>query len=390
MIRYIENLLRIKTMAINKCRVCGNDFFKEPLLKYKNMPSVAQNLPDLNNLGNDKGADLKIYQCSGCGLVQLDNEPVSYYREVIRASGFSNEMREFRLKQFRDFTTKHSLKGGKIIEIGCGKGEYLSIMQETGGEVYGLEESEESVNECLEKGLKVSKGFVEKDDYKIDNAPFDAFFMLSFLEHIPTPNSTLRAIYSNLKDDGVGIIEVPNFDMILKNKLFSEFMTDHLFYFTKDTLKRTLEFNGFEVIECDSVWHDYIISATVRKRKKLDINEFYKHQEKIRKEIQNYIGQFKKVAIWGAGHQALAIISMIELKDKIEYVIDSADFKVGKYTPATHIKIVSPDTINSDPVEAIIVIAAGYSDEVANIIKQKYDKNIKVAILRDYGLEVIN
>tara|TARA_Y100000034_G_scaffold136620_1_gene214184 strand:- start:1378 stop:2523 length:1146 start_codon:yes stop_codon:yes gene_type:complete len=378
-------------MTINKCRVCGHGFFEEYLLKYKNMPAVAQHLPDANSLEKDKGINLEVYQCSGCGLVQLNNDPVSYYKKVIRASGFSDEMNNFRMEQFKKFVGKHSLKGKKIVEIGCGKGEYLSIIQQFGVEAYGLEEAEDSVQQCVKGGLKVSKGFVQSKNDKIDDGPFDAFFILNFLEHLPDVNSTLKGIGNNLIEDAVGIVEVPNFDMILREKLFSEFMRDHLFYFTKDTLKTTLELNGFEIIECKEIWHDYILSVVVKKRKKLDITHFNKSQEKLKTEIEEYLNLFgdKKVGIWGAGHQALAIISLMGLAEKIKYVVDSATFKQGKYTPSTHIPIVSPETLNSDPVEAIIVMAASYSDEIVRIIRQEYDKKIKIAILRDFGLEVL-
>ena len=90
-----------------------------------------------------------------------------------------------------------------------------------------------------------------------------------------------------------------------------------------------------------------------------------------------------------AGGQSLVFMSMAELDGKIKYVVDSATFKQGKYTPATHIPIVGPERLDSDPVEAIIVMAASYSDEVAGIIQKKYNNKIKVAILRDFGLELI-
>ena len=397
-------------MVINKCRVCGNKFFGEPLLQYKNMPKAAQYLPDVESLTSDKGVALEVCQCSGCGLVQLSNDPVPYYKEVIRAAAFSEEMKDFREKQFGSFVQKYLLKGKKIIEIGCGRGEYLSIIQQFGVDAYGLEYSAESVKQCVKNDLKVSEGFIESSTDRLNDAPFDAFFILNFLEHLPDPNSTLRGMHNNLADDAVGLIEVPNFDMILRKKLFSEFIGDHLFYFTKETLNAALRQNGFEIISCNEVWYDYIISAVVRKAKtiplypplskegrgdfqvkKLDLLGFYEYQAQLKNEIEEYIGRFKhkKVAIWGAGHQALAIISLINLADKIKYVVDSASFKQGKYTPATHIPIVSPDALDLDPVDAVIVMAASYSDEVAKIIRQKFDRNINISILRDYGLEVV-
>lgn len=375
----------------NKCRVCGHKFFDEPLLRYENMPKAAQFMPDAGSLKNDQGVDLEVCQCTGCGLVQLSNIPVPYYREVVRASAVSEEMKDFRKKQFSRFVNKYSLQGKKIIEIGCGKGEFLSIMQQFIAEAYGLEYSKESIAQCEKSGLKVSPGFIESADYKLNNGPFDAFFILNFLEHLPEPNSVLQGIYHNLTEGGIGLIEVPNFDMILQKKLFSEFTGDHLFYFTRETLNSTLWLNGFEIVDCKVEWYDYIISAVVKKKLKANLSDFHNCQVKLKNEIEGYLSLFKdkKIAIWGASHQALAIISLLNLAGKITYVIDSATFKQGKFTPATHIPIVAPDKLYSDPVDAVIVMAAGYSDEVARIIRQKFDKNINISILRDFGLEII-
>ncbi len=346
-------------------------------------------MPDAGTIFNDRGIDLEVCQCSGCGLVQLSGDPVPYYKDVIRATAFSEEMKEFRRKQFSEFVQKYSLNGKKVIEIGCGRGEYLSLMRQCGVQTYGLEHLGESVAQCIKDGLKVSKGFVESYDHQLDDAPFDAFFILNFLEHLPDPNLTLRGIYNNLSENAAGLVEVPNFDMILRNKLFSEFIPDHLFYFTGKTLDTTLEMNGFEVVDRSEVWHKYILSVIVRKRQKADLSSFYEHQARLKSEIEKYIGSFtdKKVAIWGAGHQALAVIALTNIADKIRYVVDSAPFKQGKYTPATHLPIVSPDALKTDPVDAVIVMAASYSDEVAGIIRRRFGKDIKVSILRDLGLE---
>jgi 2-polyprenyl-3-methyl-5-hydroxy-6-metoxy-1,4-benzoquinol methylase len=354
------------------------------------MPKAAQYLPDQELLESDEGVDLEIFQCSGCGLVQISSEPVHYYKEVIRAVGISEEMKEFRFNQFKSFVKEFSLGGKKIIEIGCGRGEYLSIMNRLNIDAYGLEYSEEAVQYCRNNGLNIIKGFVESSRYKILNGPFEAFYMLSFLEHLPDPNSILMCIKNNLTEEGIGIIEVPNFDMILRNNLFSEFIPDHLFYFTKESLKTILSINGFDIISCNEIWHSYIISAIVKKKNVLEISQFYKYQEKIKKEINEYIYSYgyKKVAVWGAGHQSLAVISLTDISKQIKYVIDSAHFKQGKYTPATHVKIVSPEVLKTDPVEAIIIIAGSYSNEVTKIIKQKLKINVNIAILRDYGLEI--
>lgn len=373
------------------CRVCGGSFFSEPLLRYTNMPVAAQHLPDAASLSKDRGGELEICQCSGCGLVQLSNDPVPYCRDVIRASAYSTEMKGFRFNQFDGFVSKFSLSGKKVLEVGCGKGEFLSLMRQCGVDAYGVEHSADSVASCLASGLKVFHGFVELGAGVLPDAPFDAFFILNFLEHLPDLNFVLRGIGENLVDHAVGLVEVPNFDMILKKRLFSEFIGDHLFYFTRETLTRTLEMNGFEVIECAAVWHDYILSTTVRKRGRLDLTEFYAFQDRLKKEIHAFIARFAtgRVSVWGAGHQALAVMALLGLKGKIRYVIDSAPFKQGRYTPSSHIPIVAPETLHMDPVDAVIVMAASYSDEVASELREKFSPDLTIAILNDSGLDIL-
>jgi 2-polyprenyl-3-methyl-5-hydroxy-6-metoxy-1,4-benzoquinol methylase len=353
------------------------------------MPRVAQFLPDASSVEADRGLDLIVCQCSGCGLVQLDGDPVPYYKDVIRSAGLSPEMRAFRQAQFGGFVSRFGLAGRKAIEIGCGRGEYLSVLQESGAVAHGLEHAADAVAACVAEGRHVTQGFVEAPNQTLPGGPFDAFLILNFLEHLPDPNATLRGIRHNLSDGGVGMVEVPNFDMMLRQRQFAEFVSDHLLYFTAATLTSTLTINGFEVLDCSEQFHGYILSADVRKRGPLDLGGFEAQQRRLKDEIHAYIGRFPagRVAIWGAGHQALAIMSLLDLGRSVRYVVDSAPFKQGKFTPATHLPIVPPSALDTDPVDALIIIAAGYSDEVARIVRSRFNPGLQVAIWREHGLE---
>jgi len=370
-----------------KCRVCRGSL--EDLLFYKNMPKAAQHLPDEIDILDEKGEDLEVLQCLGCGLVQLGNTPVPYYREVIRASAFSEEMKQFRISQFEEFVQKYNLKGEKVVEVGCGCGEYLSIMDKAGANVYGIEHSPDSVKRCLQEGFKVQNAYLDSESSALSESPFKGFYILNFLEHFPFPRESLSALYNNLEEGAIGLVEVPNFDMILRGKLFSEFISDHLLYFTKDTLNRMLSMCGFEVLECKEIWYDYIISAVVKKRKPLNISNFYEHQTRIQKDIESFINRHKHsgVAVYGAGHQSFAILSLTNLQNKVKYVIDDALFKQGKFTPATHIPIVPAKKLNLDPVGGVIIMAGGYSDEVAKKLFKNNKHSFEISILRDFGLE---
>ena len=373
---------------MRSCRVCEGNL--DLLLTYENMPKAAQYLPRKEDLANEKGVDLCVCQCIKCGLVQLDNDPVPYYKEVIRAVGFSEDMKKFRDKQFQQLAFHHNLYNKKVIEVGCGTGDYLSLIKKNKIHCYGVEASKKSVEKCIDNGLDVYEMFIEGPGDKIPNGPFDAFFIMNFFEHLPDPNGTLAGISSNLVDGGLGVVEVPNFDMMLRENLFSEFIGDHLFYFTHDTLIQTLQHSGFEVIDCKETWYNYIIRATVKKRTTLDLSKFADFRQWLTDDLHHYIDQFGSVAAWGAGHQALAMLSLANLGDKIRYIIDDAPFKQNKYSPATHIPIVSSKNLDIDPVDSVIVMAASYSDEVARKLKESYGDKVKIAILREKSLEILN
>jgi len=379
-------------MLKTTCRVCHQSLFDEALLTYSNMPKSAQNFPELNELKTEKGNDLGVFQCTRCGLVQLNNEPVHYYREVIRAAGLSSEMTSFRKQQFTDWIDRYDLSGKRVLEVGCGQGEYLSLLQQQNIDAFGIEFNSDSVDRCHQLGLNVARVFIDSARLRLDEEAFDGFVMLNFLEHLPEPNETLAGIATNLKQGAIGLIEVPNFDMILRKNLFSEFISDHLLYFTKETLVSTLTRNGFEVLECDEVWHNYSLSAVVRKRVKTELLSFKEKLSQLRSSLRQYLNQFpdNSVAVWGAGHQALSVMSLTGISQNIKYVVDSAPFKQNKFTPATHIPIVDPSSLKNDPVDAVIVIAGSYSSEVLRHLKRNFRDSLKIAVVDVEGLSVVS
>lgn len=374
------------------CRICRDNLHPTPLLVQDDMPASAQGFPSADGLTRDRGVQLQVAQCAGCGVVQLTNPEVDYWRSVIRAAGISPEMQAFRLAQFRHWVDTHHLAGKRVLEVGCGKGEYLGLLAQVGVDAHGMEHANDSVTHCLAKGLSVIQGFPDDPTVGLPGGPYDGFMILNFLEHLPTARDTLRAIRNKLQPSGIGLVEVPNLDMLLADGLFAEFIPDHLYYFTKQTLTRLLESTGFEVLECSAVWHGYVLSAVVRKRPVLSLNALEQRQSQLKQQFHDLIDQHgsQRVAIWGAGHQALALISLMAIGPKIRFVVDSAPFKQGRFTPATHLPIVGPDQLIPSDIDLVLVLAASYSEEVIRIIHERHGDQMAVATLRNGELCLVS
>lgn len=385
-----------------KCKICFGILFSKPILKLKRMPKAAQFFPTKKEFNKDQGINLNIYQCSECGMTQLNSKPVKYYKSVITAASLSKKTERIRLDEIKKILTKYKLHKKKLIEIGCGKGAMIDVFKKAGINSFGLEWNSNSVEYGKNKGRNIIKGFIENLK-KISHGPFDMFVCYNFLEHLPNPNKAIKNIYDNIKDKAIGIVTVPNLNYLLKTSCFYEFVPDHLLYFTKNHIKYLFKKNSFKILKCTLINNDNDIQIIVQKKNKdfqikknkfTKLNLFKKYQKvknliiNLKSIVKKYKNDNKKIAVWGAGHRTLALLSLSNLHE-IEYVIDSAKFKQGKYTPILHKKIVHPFFLKKDKVDLLIIMVPGiYPDEVKkdvtnmklnmDIVKLKDNKIIRL------------
>ncbi len=369
---------------MKRCIACGALLSEQPLLTIENMPAAAQHLPRPEDADTEHGVTLRLCACTGCGLIQLDSAPVPYYRDVIRSGGYSETMDKLRRAQYDAWIPAFHLEGKRILEAGCGQGEFLSILAEYPVSAYGMEHFHELVQKAREKGLAVTEEYPERENQIFQNAPFDAFTSFNFLEHQPDPVSYLRAIARNLTPDGAGLVTVPSFEYILEENSFYEFIPDHLSYFTEDSLTSLMNRCGFDVLRKERVNRD-TISVWVQRKKCPDVSGLLTKQKTIAAEIRGLVDSAAakgKVAIWGASHQGFSIAASLGLGKKICYIIDSAPFKQGHIAPASHIPIVSPEVAAEDPAGCILIVAPGYTDEIAARIRERFPAGTEIWTLR--------
>lgn len=419
------------------CIACGRKILKKPLFVLEHAPASAQDIPDAEEVKTDEGVTLRLYQCAECGLVQFDCAPVSYYRDVIRAGGFTTTMTGLRREQYRHLIEAYHLEGRKFLEVGCGRGEFLNVLREFPVEVYGMEHKADLVEIARESGLSVWREFPERADQVFGGpGPYDVFLSFNFLEHQPRPDVMLQAIYRNLADDGMGLVTVPALEYILEQGSYYELIRDHIAYYSFDTLRALMEKNGFVVLEEEMLNRD-TISVIVKKnpewtewvpemepeagsggqkgtaepeadsdeRKEPEtvsgagggqeeivrplVDGYYRVTGEVEALIRRMEAEGKRLAVWGASHQGFTLAATTGLKDSACYIIDSAAFKQGRFAPSSHLPIVAPEHFFEEPVDAVLIVAPGYSDEIAGIIRERFGKNVCVMTLRTDHIEYL-
>ena len=208
------------------------------------------------------GDRFALVMCCNCKLIFTNPRPSSdvlskyYPPSYYGANGkrfhpiLEHVVQYFR-KQLADRISSRYPNGGRILEVGSGRGTLLSEMSRKGWSAVGTEYSA-----SLAKSTGDSFGvFVyPTPDLRDCNFPdryFDVVVCNHVLEHLTDPIGTLIEIRRILNPIGLLIIAVPNIGGIVarvsKDQWFGVDVPRHLFHFSPDTLKMALTLTGFQV-----------------------------------------------------------------------------------------------------------------------------------------------
>ena len=208
-----------------------------------------------------------LVRCGNCGVVRLDPIPsddelaTQYHGDYYRVprdrlsrlldsliGGFYTRRQARKLEAFEE--------KGRLLDLGCGDGRFLAAMEGRGWSASGLDPSEkacEIAQERLKKGTVLNKTLEEAH---FPDASFAAVTLWQVLEHIRNPREVLLEVRRVLKPGGICLLSVPNiasFDFALfRGDWFHLDLPRHLYHYTPETLRRTVESMGFEVLRVDA------------------------------------------------------------------------------------------------------------------------------------------
>jgi 2-polyprenyl-3-methyl-5-hydroxy-6-metoxy-1,4-benzoquinol methylase len=165
------------------------------------------------------------------------------WREVTSAERLADLLR----------VTAGTVKGGRLLEIGSSTGEFLNAAKSSFN-VTGVEADRASCAVAQARGLSCFNGTLF--DARLPASHFDLVTLYHVIEHFSHPQQILREIHRILWPKGWVVIETPNIANIwykLLGARWRQFIPDHRFFFTPETIKRSCQDNGFEIVAINSV-----------------------------------------------------------------------------------------------------------------------------------------
>jgi SAM-dependent methyltransferase len=235
---------------------------------------------DTRDLLYDIPGQFAVVRCCSCGLVYLYPRPseehlAEYY--PARYASFADSARSsvgnrnnersvafrivrqiallpYRLRYGDNAATLQPFGARRMLDVGCGAGDYLHDMQQLGWDVYGVDLSDTAVVAARKRvgASRVSLGTLEKLDPGLKE--FDLITMNHCIEHVPDPQATLIEAYNRLSASGKLKIIVPDVSGF-EARIFGRYwlgleVPRHLFDFSRRTLGRFLAQSGFKVESC--------------------------------------------------------------------------------------------------------------------------------------------
>lgn len=211
-------------------------------------------------------SDTRVLQCSQCGLTFIDPLPTARelsalylgYDPDLRDQDFPSHLvwrKNWRLPVFQEILDELAQykSGGRLLEIGCSFGFFLSMVKERGFEPSGVDLSLNAVR-YAEQALRLPVRHGTVFDAEFPEESFDITVMLGVLEHLLDPLKTLGEVFRILRKEGVLIVEVPNADFnLLRGKISPSlfYIGNHVYNFTPKALNGILEHSGFR---CVKIW----------------------------------------------------------------------------------------------------------------------------------------
>ncbi len=338
--------------------------------------------------------DIQLSYCSDCGMIYntaFNPELMNYTGEYENSLHFSSHFQEFANKLANRLVEKYKLNNKDIIEIGCGQGDFLSLLQEKGNNrCFGFDPSYRGDADQVVLDNKAIQIIPEAYNENYTRQAADFIYSRHVLEHIDTPAAFLSSIRKTI-DDRLNIavyFEVPNALYTLKDLGIWDIIYEHCSYFTPTSISNLFKLNQFDVncvtqeyggqflsIECMPSKErksqiDYSEDKTLSKL----VTEFsLAYASKVSEwqhRIKEYKSNNKKVVLWGAGSKGVTFLNIMNIpEDVCSCIVDLNPRKHGKYVVGTGQKIISPEELPEISPDVVVIMNPLYNEEISKSIE---------------------
>jgi len=360
---------------------------------------------------NSKKYSLDLYECKNCKLVQFYKlAPLQYmYGTTYGYRTSLSKLMIGHIKQKYKKILKMGVvkKGCNILDIGSNDGTFLNFLADTRKKfnLFGIDPSAKKFNKYYKKNinlmvnyfsLKTIRDSLEEKKFRKKNFALISSFAMFY--DINDPSKFCKDISNLLEPNGIWILEMSYFPLLLSHLTYDQICHEHVAYYTLSSFSKIIKKHGLKVIDIDfnEINGGSIEIICAKKKSKHKANyqkiskvldeekkinnktyvQFNQRVNNVKKTINLFLNGFnkKKIIGYGASTKGNIVLNHCGISNKqLKFICDANPEKFGKYTPGSNIKIISKEKMRKLKPDYLFVLIWSFRKEV---IKQE-EKYIK-------------
>lgn len=353
-------------VTLNQCPICDSHLLV--LFLHRSHVPVAQNFIMSSH---DKACavtrgSLDLVVCEDCGFIfnrEFDASLLSYHEDYDNNQSFSVYFDAY-LDGLVDGMVANGVQNSTIIEVGCGKGNFLRKLvsyPSANNKGVGFDPSYVGPDSDLGGRLVFHRRF-----YNAEKA--DTVVCRHVIEHVPEPMVLLRSIKAKRL-----FIETPCAEWVLRNRVMWDLLYEHCSLFTASSLSLACRRAGFIVEEVKHTFGGQYLWLEALREQPETVTLAKSYDEHIlREKWLLRLSELKgKVALWGAGAKGATFANLIDPDCVlIDCVADLNPNKHGCYIPGTGHPIVAPANLPQRGVNSAVLMNPNYYKENMQLLSE--------------------
>lgn len=379
-------------MKVTQCRLCLGQL-SDPKLSFPDTPLANEFLAE--KIKQDT-FPLQVCVCESCGHYQLNEQvdPERMFRHYLFVAGTSpvnvEHFRQYAWDMYKMAMGRVIRRTPKVLDIASNDGTLLQHFKDLGCQVLGIDPAINLAEEATQKGIPtIPDFFTENKANEIlkEHGKFDLITANNVFAHVPDMIGFTKGIKKLLSPEGIYTFEVSYFGDVIDKLLFDTIYHEHTSYHTIAPLLKffaSYELEIFKIQKIDT--HGGSLRVFVKNgtgRQYYLGDEFLSQEQDIQKSVvrmsknitllgyqlrekfNELKSQGKSIAIYGTPAKATTLMYALDIDEKqIDFAVDDAPLKQGRFTPGKHISILHPDAIYERKPDVILVLAWNFAESI--------------------------
>ncbi|MGC3944044.1 MAG: class I SAM-dependent methyltransferase [Chryseolinea sp.] len=345
---------------------------------------------------------LAIYVCPNCFLVQVDEYKKAeeiFNSDYVYFSSYSKSWVEHARRYVEDMVERFGFnENSLVIEIASNDGYLLQHFKNKGVPVLGIEPSKSTANVAILKGVPTITEYFGSEfanELKQKRRKGNLIVGNNVLAHVPDINDFVEGLKVALRKSGVITMEFPHLLRLVEDCQFDTIYHEHYSYLSFTTVKKIFEAHALEMFDVQEtnthggslrIFAKHKkdttrqispnVAAMLEKEHKAGVNtvEYYENFQTRIDHIKHQALRFlleqqangKKVIGYGAAAKGNTLLNYAGIKgnDLIQFVVDAAPSKQGKFLPGSHIPVYDESKIKESKPDYIIILPWNLKEEI--------------------------